>query len=557
MLTVKERLESVQDELELEIAEFQLKQIRDQKDLLEVGQDMTGQADGHLFDDPNFRNDPRIFGGRISMLTDRVEGRNEPFFRDETEHAEIRGDGRMLANQNEAGIGIRNLLTNFTIGTGYKYKYSAKDDSDSALAEFCQEWDDEFSERVNWRTKEREAHQRSIPDGEWLLKLEPLPGGRTDCLYREPDALTEPNRPMEMSEVVGEIALDWTFGVATPIGRPHEPIVYFIDLTGDQRDWELVQPQFMVHGKRNVVENVKRGMSDYFPVSASLRRADKILRNTGEGAALQSAIAWIREHPPGTTGTQILNLGSGKTELEINRTTPEGILRTHRFQRYLPGTILDVKGGTSYKPGPMGEGTVFVDVGEAMLRYAAFRWAIPEGLMSAVSSDANFAAQLVLESPFVKCIETEQVGYEDKYRETKWKMLAIAMRAGRMNKFGVRSLGQLKSRVVMNVTKPRVSVRNKLEETQISSVLHQFGLLSSQTWSQKEELDRDHEKANLEKDPPLNTDNTAGGVLKTAGVPIGLGDKQFQQQANEPGNKGQSSDRRGNNSSRSLGKKNK
>jgi hypothetical protein len=311
---------------------------------------------------------------------------------------------------------------------------------------------------------------------------------------------------------------------------------YFVDMSGDQRHWEYVQADQMVHVKRNVVRNVKRGVSDFYSCAQELRRADKILRNTGEGAALQSAIAWIREHPPGTTASQVISMSSSKTEIEVDRTTPEGNLRTHKFQRYLPGTILDVRAGQQYKPGPLGNGNQYIDVSSAILRYAAIRWNMPDWLISSDSSTSNFASVLVTESPFTKSIDVEQKTMLGVFLQAKWKMLDIAVRAGRFSKYGVRTTDELKERIQLNVLMPRVSTRNKLEDTKIGATLHEYGLLSKQTWSAKEELNYQHEKANLEVDPPAQQGRD---VLRKVGLDVGLGDKQFQPQANEPGNQGQ------------------
>ena len=69
----------------------------------------------------------------------------------------------------------------------------------------------------------------------------------------------------------------------------------------------------------------------------------------------------------------------------------------------------------------------------------------------------------------------------------------------RFAQYGVRDIYDLKQRVAINVQCPRVSVRNQLEETQVNAILHQFRLLSMQTWSAKEDLNFEHEQAKLEE----------------------------------------------------------
>ena len=533
-MTVQEQLAEARAELELELTRAELDTFRRQKQLSEAGEQWASPG-GRLFDDPWHSSDPRIFLGHMSSLDDRLEGKNAPIFETETELAQIRGDCRLLSDENEVAVGVKRVLANFTQGTGFLYSFASKDkeSSQTALIESVQEWLDEFLERVQWQMIEREIFDRGVTDGEPFVQLNHVGGGKVEPLLVEPDAIAEPKHRTDMSEYVGHWSLDWKFGIGTEPGRPHRPLAYFVDLSGDQRDWEVVPEHRMVHGKRNVVRNVKRGLSDFYPVISELRRADKILRNTGEGAALQSAIAWIREHPAGTTASQVLSLGRGKTEIEVDRPTLDGSQRSHRFQRYLPGTILDVRAGQIYKAGPMGDGNTFIDVSQAILRYVAVRWNMPEYLISADASNSNFASTLVVESPFVKAIQWEQQWFMALCREVVWKVLGMAIRAQRFARYGISTVSEMKKAVVLNIQEPRVSVRNQLEETKINQVLHLSGLLSKETWSAKEDLDFTHEQAKLKENPPSPV-----GTLGDAGLELGLKNKQYQPQANEPGNKG-------------------
>jgi hypothetical protein len=542
--SLSDRLEEARQQLELEVTESQLRQLRGAQQLsdaqnlqnLQEANSHLADPQGYLYDDDRFhRRDPRIFGGYCSQLDDRLRGKNYPVFEDEMQLAEIRGDGRILSEKNPIGLGIRRNLTNFTLGTGFTYKFSPKDEDDQDLTQAAQDWLDEFDERVEWTMVEREMHERTIPDGEVFLRLDPISGGRAETVFPEPDAITEPTQSAAIDDFLGFFALDWKFGIASLPRRPDRPVAYFQDMTGDQTDWDVFPADRMVHGKRNVVANVKRGTSDYYPVAADLRRVDKIFRNTGEGAALQSAIAFIREHAPGVTESQVSALTGGKEELEIDRITAAGNQRTERFQRYLPGTILDVKNGQVYKPGPMGDGAKYVDVSAALLDYAGTRWNFPSYMLSSNAEGTSFATGLVMESPFVKAMEWEQTWFVDLYKRVKWKMLGIAIRAGRFARFGVATLDQMRQRLTLNVQTPRVSVRNRLEDTKIHSVLHQAEILSKQTWASIENLDFDHEKSNLEKEPPAMV---AGNPLQSAELSLQTSDRQFQPQADEPGNTG-------------------
>jgi len=555
----------------------------------ETAQDINAFRNGYLWDDN--RMAPSVGGtAHVTQLRDRQRGRNYPVYEVEDDLNAIRGDARLLATENEAGIGAKNTLANFTIGTGLKYEVSLKKKvsprGNIRLVNKVQDWIEEFIERTDWPLHEREMHGRTIEDGEPFVELMPIGGGRCEPIFHEADAITEPHDKRAADDYIGAYSLDWLFGIGTPIGRPSKPQAYFVDLSGDQQDWDIVPEERMVHVKRNVVANCKRGVSDYYPVAGSLRRAEKVLRNTGDGAALQSAIAWIREHPAGTTGSQVLSLGTGKTEYEYDRPTVGGSSRTTRQQVYLPGTILDVRNGQQYKPGPMGSGsTTFIDVSGAILRYAGLRWNIPEFMISGDTGNTNFASILVAESPFVKAMESEQVFFSCAYRSLMWKMLGIAARAGVFTGQGIYTRRQLQERLKLEVKVPRVSVRNRLEETKIRSILFEYGLLSGPTWSAKEELSYEHEQEMRATEMPLlyidpmeaaqfdlqveamaaqaenpgpsqpgqkqpgqkqpvqvqktaRGDRRAAARLRKIGLGVGIGQNEFQPQADEPGNVG-------------------
>ena len=591
MPTTSEELADLKAQIELEEAKQHLAALRGEKQrsIEETAQDINLFKNGYLYDDPRMR--PSTGGTfHVTQLRDRQRGRNYPVYECEDDLQAIRGDARLLANENEAGIGAKQTLYNFTIGTGLKYDVSLKKKvsprGNVRLVNRVQDWIDEFIERTNWVLPEKEMHGRCIEDGEPFLELVPIGGGRCEPLFHEADAITEPHDKNMANDYIGAYSLDWLFGVGTPIGRPSKPEAYFVDLSGDQNDWDIVPEERMIHAKRNVVDNCKRGVSDYYPVASSLRRADKVLRNTGDGAALQSAIAWIREHPPGTTGSQVLSLGTGKTEYEYNRPTLEGNTRTHRQQVYLPGTILDVRNGQQYKPGPMGSGsTTFIDVSGAILRYVGLRWNIPEFMISGDTGNTNFASILVAESPFVKAMESEQIYFANVFREVMWKMLGVAARAGVFAGAGIYTRRQLQERLKLEVQVPRVSVRNRLEETKIRSILFEYGLLSGPTWATREELSYEHEQEQRQAQMPLlyidpmeaaqfelqaeamaaNTesagqsqlgktqpgqkqpvqvqktargDRKAAARLRKIGLGVGIGQNEFQPQANEPGNVG-------------------
>ena len=272
-----EELQHIQAQLQLEISKAELEELRrrqgQQTRLAEVGQQIGDQF-GYLFDDPRFRQDPRTFIGWQPTLHDRLEGRFRPFFDTEEDLARIRGDGRLIGTENPAGEGVLGILKDYVLGTGFEHSVSPKQrrgdepGRNQRLAEFTEEVLEEFDSREDWPELESEHLGRAIEDGESFLKLTPIGGGRAEAEIHEPESITKPTSPRGMSDFVGETFLEWDFGIATAPNRLDRPLMYFVDLTGDQSDWDVVPVDRMCHYKRNTPRNIKRGMSDFFPVAA-------------------------------------------------------------------------------------------------------------------------------------------------------------------------------------------------------------------------------------------------------------------------------------------------
>jgi len=461
-----------------------------------------------LFDSPGFG------GGHYNPTTthpqDRKHGRYRPVFETESQLNQIRGMARWLTASDETAIGVMENLVNYIIGTGFEYAAVARNETgeSSQLIARVQSVIDNFLERNDWDGDlDRELFVRSRRDGEFFLRLHHVGGGLTEARLVEPEFVTEPADKRFMNEYVGADSLDWTFGVASDIRDVQRVHGFHVQWDGDPNDWEFVPVSEMIHAKLNVDRNIKRGLSDFFPTEKKIKRAAKVLRNTAEGAAIQAAIAYITEDAKGTAKGDIETLRSAQTDHTLRQSTPDGGTRTTRTRRFDPGTILNTV-GRQYKPGPMGSQRVppFISVVQAVLRSVAVRWSMPENMISGDASNANFASLLVAEGPFVKSAEAKQMYYKRQFENVIWIVLKTAADHGA---FGV-DFAALRRLVNLSITPPRVSSRNRQEETTIRSTLSQAGVMSRKTWAAQEDLDYDVERQNIEDEPPLTM---TGGPL--------------------------------------------
>jgi hypothetical protein len=220
-----------------------------------------------------------------------------------------------------------------------------------------------------------------------------------------------------------------------------------------------------------------------------------------EGAALQAAIAWILEAPPGTSQASIQTLGASDAVAQYGRQVVGGGQKTQNVQRYKPGTILKPSPGLVYKPGPMGaeRNSGFLEVSQLLLRISGTRWAMPEYMVSGDASNANYASTLVAESPFVKAREADQSFYAREFTALLWKVLRFEHDRGLLT---ARPWGEIEAIVDIAVQKPSVASRNARELADVSQIQLGMGVVSKRTAARQMGLDYEEEQRNRAEEGP-------------------------------------------------------
>jgi len=487
--------------LETARAEAELNALKQTKDgqLLEAWGDLVDPLEW-------FQDDP-AFGRAInpvSRIDDRSGGRTRPIIENEHNLAAVRGTARLLADSVPAAIGVIKNLTNFCIGTGFSYKAISRDQTPTAgvegLVADVQRVVEEFLEDNDWvGDLERELFVRSRRDGEFFLALYPQSTGRTAARLIEPEQVTEPTDSRALEDWLGvDTPASWTFGIHTEADDVQRVHGYHVRWNNSGSDWDYLTSQMVEHVKLNVDRNIKRGISDFYAVRNHLEGVEKLLRNTREGAAVQAAIAFIREHVPGSTSGQIQSLSTTAATASYQQKTNPGT-RTRYISKYEPGTVLDVSGGMQYKPGPLGSAHApnFIAIEQAVLRAIGTRWCMPEYMISGDASNANYSSTMVAESPFVKACQAEQRFYKSRFRRIIWKAIHNAAEVGRFARWNL-DFSALRELVDLHVEAPSVAVRDQLSEAQTSEIESRNGILSKRTWSALSGRDYDIERKNLD-----------------------------------------------------------
>lgn len=451
----------------------------------------------YLTDSPGFGS-----GGwdyRATSASDRAKGKCTPFFECEQDLAQARGIARWLAGSSEVAIGALESLTDYTIGTGFQIEVEPKDQKagQDELTKAVQAAVDEILEANNWcGDLETETFQRTVRDGEGIVWIQPR-GDVPRLRLIEPDYLTEPLQKSTLEDYLGLANVEWSFGIATEPGNAEQRYGYFFQFENDSANWEFAAPGEVVHIRMNVDRGVKRGISDYYAAYTNIERSSKLLGNTLQGAAIQACIAYIKEHIPGTTAASIEAGRASAADLATRINKIGGGTKTVYQQKFYPGRVVETN-GTKYHAGPLGQPSapIYLNVVQAALRIVGVRWRMPEYMISADASNANYASTLISGGPFDRATQRRQQKCKTYTTEILWKCLAMLVRAGRFRQYGVGTLTELKRLVQFKIEAPTAAVADKLQDEEVRKIRHDAGVLSTRTWATQVDLDPDSELAN-------------------------------------------------------------
>lgn len=436
-----------------------------------------------------------------AQLGDRSFGQDEQVFTDEIEHARIRAIGRLLCNKSVNARAVQNNLTSYILSTGFSYKVVPEEGETPKpeLIKAVQAIIKQVQADNKWWKRERQLFRRSRRDGEFFTALYHVGGGRTQLRTIEPEQVSAPDDPDAVVDYFGlpDLPWSWSFGIATDDDDMEKVHGYHVKWrTAEGRDTAQWFPESnMVHCKLNVDENIKRGLSDYYAVYEQLIDSAKLSGNTIKGHAIMAAIAFIREHATGVTQAQVESQQANSAWARYQVSTRTEGKRTQISQRFHPGTVIDVGKDTQYKSSPMAEqgvGLSMIAVNEAVLQIAATNWCMPGYMITGSTGDTAYAASLVVESPFVKYAESEQIDHAEEFVEIHWKAIQIAYAAGQLDQFGM-TFEEIKATLKIKVDPPVVASRDRNVETNRRKILCDSGILSEETWSAEESYDRERE----------------------------------------------------------------
>ena len=313
--------------------------------------------------------------GELDDINSRQDGDHKPVYETELQLASIRGRSRSICDEVPSAIGALRNLTNYVIGTNWGYEVTPREGQqvDPRLTAAVQGAIDMFLESTRWiGGKDRETFRRVVRDGEAFVRLKMGRDGIPQVRFVEPAHVTEPRTPMELEEWLGvheQFESSWKWGIHTTADDVNEPLGYHVVWDGRGESWDYLTPDELHHIKSPETDsNVKRGLSEFYPVRNHLPRAEKVFAMTAEGAAMQAAIAGVKEAAEGAKAADIEALNRGNRTHTRREPTQFGT-RDIDVQHMDRPKVITIK-GYKWANGPMGSSRNpnLILAGQAVLR---------------------------------------------------------------------------------------------------------------------------------------------------------------------------------------------
>lgn len=458
----------------------------------------------------------------VGSQSSRRYGTHFPFFQTEQQLARIRDLSRIVFGTSNHAKGLMRGLVSFTIGTGFKFKVTAKpeagqyaDGADSRITAFLDEW----ARQCRWYERQQELYRRTHRCGDGLLVMA-ADDGYLKLRFRWPEQLIQPP---------GTDFREWSFGIRTdPDDAETRYEYHFASLDKPAEPGEFVDVGDVIHTMdRETDSGIKRGLPLFsFDCKDALDAASRLTRNLGEGSAIRAAIAFIRQHAA-KTPEEITSFVTSQADFKERR----GFRDTYQDVTDLqPGSVYDISEGMEFGGMPANAETAAqAAVCDLLVRSACSRINAPEWLGSSNAANMGaYTSSLVAESPFVKGIIGDQEYYRARFMDVVNRALKVASTHGVIRPEDLEM-------VTVELVPPSPEVRNRQEEATIASIEIPLGVDSRQRYA--ESVGRDFGKIEADNQAYQDKFGDPGQSLPMPGpdMPIGQLPESLQESLRESG----------------------
>lgn len=395
----------------------------------------------------------------------------------------IRQFSKLLVETNPYAAGLVKGLCAFVCGeAGWDIQVMPKtDNSSKRYVKKVQEILDEFAEENDLESWYDEKFWRDCRDGETFLQL--WDADVIQLRAVEPDQLAIPNgQPAE-----GE----WSMGCRHR-GQDYQDIVAYCVQYFDNSQ-AVFSAEDICHSKVNVPRNVKRGISEFYPVWELLNSSQSLLWAWQEGSKVRESIAYVQQS--NSTQPAIQQLNAQKQTGTMQTWDMVGGSQTTPVQKLQPGTVASIPNGMEFKDPPKSSEGAEAAIRSGLLAVCAC-WNAPSWLVLGENGESSYSAAALPESLFLRT-----VGKRQRKEANYWKGLLRKV----LEKHVARGdLEDQLDQVDIHLVPPSPITRNRYEEIKGDLELVMKKLMSQHTFCSKYDLDFDEEQAKIEEEPELS-----------------------------------------------------
>jgi capsid protein len=384
-----------------------------------------------------------------------------------TENArrDARDRARLLVTHNPHARNILRLLEAYVAGPGLKLTCQlcdceSPDTKDAELLARVERLWEEFLAANQTHYSFREHARRSWRDGECFVRR------FSSAQWPPAVRFVDPERIGPTPEAPDSA------GIITATGDVETPAAYLhVDDSG--RLSERIPADDMLHTRVGVDSNQKRGVTVFTPVLDVLDNFDQWMKTELLARKLQSSIVLWRkvQGSPQQAASLADSVGTA------------GGIGGGRSERVRPGTVLTTNHATEIQfLQPQTNFGDAVPLGRMLLLATAAGAGLPEFMLTADASNANYASTMVAEGPAVKLFQSEQAFFAAEFtRLWRWVMRE-AVRLGLLTP-------QELSRVAPDWTFPQLVNRDRPRERMADVRLVETRVLSRAEVARREGLD--------------------------------------------------------------------
>jgi hypothetical protein len=407
----------------------------------------------------------------------------------------VRDTARIVTRQDGIARNVQRHLVNNIVGEEFTPSLELGDEASDPQEQSEGKADPEIKGLMdNWRkfavvnnmcSKFREWVKRAHRDGESILLIKP---GKA--------VTAKPEQP----KVPKVTFLDpwYVTGVSNNIKDIPDPMTNFCGVVTAQNDAADIlalhyrQPdtskfidipiESVIFDKRNVDENVRRGVSSYYSIFPNLRRLQKLLVNLSTLAQIQSAITLVRKHAQASAPQ--LTAFVRQRVASTNRT--DAVTGVQALaQQFKPGAIIDTNTASDYVfPAHSSDASKFAELIDCEKSIIAAAFQLPVEWIMASEPQTPLSEG----SPCMKMFKAEQAELSVGATKLFWAVQKL---------MGIEDTDELQLKYQVTWSATRIAVGSSVDQSRSDEMDLRNGIVSPQTLSKERGRNYKHERSNL------------------------------------------------------------